>query len=319
MPKLFLSHSSKDNYFAGKLGADLKKLGHEVWLDEWEIKVGDCIVQKIEEGITDSDYIIIVLTPEAIESGWVGREWKTAFWKEVNQKKVIVLPVLLKKCEIPALISTKRHADFREDYAIGLASLTQAIRSISDTEVSAFKNMGSDYQSELSSLLKKIHSKTVPLSQCFAEMLTIATTLKNKKLIKFCKYELGGWDKINVKEPPEYRLIQCYMSFSKINPNYIGWHGNINNAFSHMESNPDEFRQVSSFQTQPISELESYETSDSENKMTHWTQKLEDINKKTKNPETIVFFYARGTTHGHLLERIRTELTKKILTLLPSV
>ena len=37
---------------------DLRELGHEPWLDEWEIKVGDCIVTKIEEGMSNSDYVV---------------------------------------------------------------------------------------------------------------------------------------------------------------------------------------------------------------------------------------------------------------------
>jgi GTPase SAR1 family protein len=191
--KVFLSHSSKDKEFVRKLGADLKKLGHYIWFDEWEIKVGDCIVQKVEQGINDSDYIIIVLTPEAVESGWVEREWKVAFGKEVEKKRVIVLPVLLKNCKIPILLSTKKYADFRENYEIGLVALTQALVTVSKADSNKVESQRFDCKTEISSLLKKIHSKTVPLSQCIAEALPIGIALKNAELIEFCKNELEGW------------------------------------------------------------------------------------------------------------------------------
>lgn len=39
--KVFISYSSKDKIFAEKLSRDLLKLDLDVWLDKWEIKVGD--------------------------------------------------------------------------------------------------------------------------------------------------------------------------------------------------------------------------------------------------------------------------------------
>ena len=56
MAKIFISHSSHDKGFVRKLAKDLKSIGYEPWLDEWEIKVGDCIVSKVEHGIADADY-----------------------------------------------------------------------------------------------------------------------------------------------------------------------------------------------------------------------------------------------------------------------
>lgn len=63
MAKIFISYSSKDKVFATELANDLKELGHKPWLDQWEIKVGECIVSKIGEGVSQADYVVIVLTP----------------------------------------------------------------------------------------------------------------------------------------------------------------------------------------------------------------------------------------------------------------
>ena len=70
-------------------------------LDEWEIKVGECIPSKIDHAIGEADYVIIVLSPDAVESGWVEREWQSKYWDEIEQNKIFVLPVLLKDCKIP--------------------------------------------------------------------------------------------------------------------------------------------------------------------------------------------------------------------------
>ena len=88
MAKIFLSHSSKDKQFVFQLGEDLKALGHEPWLDEWEIKVGECIPSKIDHAIGEADYVIIVLSPDAVKSGWVEREWQSKYWDEIEQNRV---------------------------------------------------------------------------------------------------------------------------------------------------------------------------------------------------------------------------------------
>lgn len=127
MAKIFLSHSSKDKRFVKKLAIDLLKYGHDVWLDEWEIRVGDCIVSGIEGGIADSDFAVVILTNNSVQSGWVDREWKAKYWTEVNRGEVLVLPVLLEDCEVPTLLQTKKYADFRSDYNQGLHNLLRAI------------------------------------------------------------------------------------------------------------------------------------------------------------------------------------------------
>ncbi len=105
MSKVFISHSSNDKAFVRQLASNLKDIGHQPWLDEWEIRVGDCIVSKIEQGIADANFVIIVLSSNAVRSGWVEREWKSKYWDEIQQNKTLVLPVLIENCQIPQLLN----------------------------------------------------------------------------------------------------------------------------------------------------------------------------------------------------------------------
>jgi len=129
MSKIFISHSLADQVFSRILAEDLKKNGHQPWLDEWNIKVGDCILTEIESGISDSDYIVIVLSKNSVNSGWVDREWKTKYWHEINKQKKYLLPVLIENCEIPELLKTKKYADFREGYPKAFNELLSSINS----------------------------------------------------------------------------------------------------------------------------------------------------------------------------------------------
>lgn len=121
--KTFISYSSKDRDFVVRLATDLKQKGILVWLDEWEIKVGDEIRQKIEHGIAEYDYFVIVLSKHSVASTWVEKELNAAFMKEVSSEQIVILPVLLDKCPIPPLISGKKYADFTQSYETGLHAL----------------------------------------------------------------------------------------------------------------------------------------------------------------------------------------------------
>lgn len=126
-PSIFISHSSRDKEYVRRLALDLRSLGLKVWLDEWEIKVGEPITQGIQSGLVHCDYIAVWLTKQAVQSRWVEREWQAKYHEEVIKGTIIVLPLLAEDCEIPILLSDKKYADFRDDYDSGLGELLKVL------------------------------------------------------------------------------------------------------------------------------------------------------------------------------------------------
>jgi len=124
----FLSHSSKDKPFIRQLATDLTKNGITVWLDEQMIKVGDSIVERVGQGLAESDYFLIALSDNSVNSEWVKKELNQALLQEIADKKVKVLPLKLSDCEIPSLIREKQYADFSSNYRAGLNQLLAAMR-----------------------------------------------------------------------------------------------------------------------------------------------------------------------------------------------
>ena len=118
---LFLSHNVRDKPFVRRLAGDLSLAGVTVWLDEAEIKVGDSLLGKIQDGILGSDYLGVVLSPNSIGSGWVQRELEIALSQEIEGKTVKVLPLLLGDCQIPPYLAGKLYADFRAEAAYATA------------------------------------------------------------------------------------------------------------------------------------------------------------------------------------------------------
>lgn len=112
MTRIFLSHSSKDKFFARELADRLNKVGVRVWIDEAELKVGDSLIQKISYAIDRTDYLAAILSKNSVSSNWVKKELDLAMTKEINGKKVIVLPILIDDCDMPPYLKDKLYADF---------------------------------------------------------------------------------------------------------------------------------------------------------------------------------------------------------------
>lgn len=123
MSTIFISHASVDRPFALQLARSLEQLAHTVWIDAQCIRVGDLIPQQVAQAVEQADYLVAVLSPQSVISSWCQTEWNAKYWQELAQQQALVLPVLLAECAIPFLFRPKRHADFRGDYAVGLAQL----------------------------------------------------------------------------------------------------------------------------------------------------------------------------------------------------
>lgn len=122
--KVFISYSNQNRVFVERLAIDLRAQGLAVWWAEWEIKVGDSILQKLSEGMLEAGYLVVVLSPASIKSPWVQLEVNSALMKQVSaQRDITVLTLLLEDCEIPILLAEKKWADFRYDYDAGLRDL----------------------------------------------------------------------------------------------------------------------------------------------------------------------------------------------------
>jgi hypothetical protein len=70
-------------------------------------KSGGSIPERISDGLEEADFVIVILSENAVSSKWVEREWQTKYWNEIQHNRIHVLPLLLKDCKIPELLKTK--------------------------------------------------------------------------------------------------------------------------------------------------------------------------------------------------------------------
>jgi hypothetical protein len=99
-----------------------------VWLDVWEVSVGDSIVARMDEGLSGSSYLVLCYSTEGVASPWTGREWMSALARQLDGHDVRVLPVRLSGGEPPAILADVRYADLVADWDTGVRDLLAAVR-----------------------------------------------------------------------------------------------------------------------------------------------------------------------------------------------
>ena len=127
-PLVFICHSSRDKAFVRDLAERLGSAGVDTWLDELEIRIGDSIHERINEGLSRSDFLIVVLSKSSVASRWVREELNSAASLEkLSERGVFILPVLLEECDVPSLLLDRRYANFLEDPDTALQELIDSI------------------------------------------------------------------------------------------------------------------------------------------------------------------------------------------------
>lgn len=124
---VFISYSSKDSLFIDKLSNKLIENRIPVWLDKWEMQPGDSLIDKIQHGLEDSSYLLVVLSKNSIQSEWCKKELNSGLMRELNEKKVVVIPVLIEECKVPLLLQEKVYADFKTDFKKGFNDLMRPL------------------------------------------------------------------------------------------------------------------------------------------------------------------------------------------------
>ena len=89
---VFISYASEDRHIATTLAAKLGAAGVSVWLDRFELKLGDSLREKIDEGLSQCGYGIVILSSDFFSKHYPIRELNGLAQREVDGDKII-LPI----------------------------------------------------------------------------------------------------------------------------------------------------------------------------------------------------------------------------------
>lgn len=90
---VFISHASEDkDDVARPLAEALRENGLSVWYDEFELRIGDSLRRKIDKGIANSNFGVIVISRDFISKGWTNYELDGLITRAVNGEQTM-LPI----------------------------------------------------------------------------------------------------------------------------------------------------------------------------------------------------------------------------------
>ena len=126
--KVMISYSSQDWEVVEQFAKALEEDAITVWLDKWMIHYGSDIIQDIEKSIEDAEFLLLMLSANSTESGWVQKEWRSKFADELQQKETKVICVRLDECKIPSILATKKYIDMHGDPKVTAHELSKDIK-----------------------------------------------------------------------------------------------------------------------------------------------------------------------------------------------
>lgn len=148
---VFVSHAWEDKEsFADEFVDELRKLGISVWYDTSQIRWGDSMRQRIDDGLKKSKFGVVILSPNYIAEGkyWTKAELDGLFQLESVRGKTL-LPIwhdLTKKqvMEFSPIIANKKAMTTAsmtaQEIAAELANLLPDFKRVEESENGQVKN-----------------------------------------------------------------------------------------------------------------------------------------------------------------------------------
>ncbi|HUI53984.1 MAG TPA: toll/interleukin-1 receptor domain-containing protein [Bryobacteraceae bacterium] len=91
----FISYSTQDQEFAGRLHADLQARGVRCWFAPHDIQGGRKLIEQLDEAILVHDKLLLILSDASMNSPWVKTEIANAREREEQQKRQKLFPIAL--------------------------------------------------------------------------------------------------------------------------------------------------------------------------------------------------------------------------------
>lgn len=133
-PRAFISHATEDkDRFVIPFATQLRQKGVEAWVDQWEIKAGESLVDRIfEGGIKDASIFIVVLSNTSVSKPWVRDELDAGVLKRISGKAKVIPIILDDEVNVPVALQHTLYLSVPKD---GLERvLEKTVHSIFDVD-----------------------------------------------------------------------------------------------------------------------------------------------------------------------------------------
>jgi hypothetical protein len=124
---VFISHRSVDKVEAERLANELRAASHDVALDVWDLKIGDSIVEWMNNKLENANYVAMCYSSSGL-APWMNKEWQSTLARQLNGENIKILPVLLTGGTTPAILADVKFADLVSDWNEGVQLLLRALK-----------------------------------------------------------------------------------------------------------------------------------------------------------------------------------------------
>ncbi|MEH2167419.1 MAG: TIR domain-containing protein [Nostoc sp.] len=152
-PRVFVSYASADKAVARVIVDGLRSRNINVWLDDYELYPGTHWTESIRSAVSASAYFLLLLSKHLVNSHWISKETE-AVLKELQNRDITFLPVLLEDCEIPSSLATYQFFDMRSGIEENLEKLVNALNST--VEIDFEKLSPHTFEQLVTDLLQKL-------------------------------------------------------------------------------------------------------------------------------------------------------------------
>jgi hypothetical protein len=121
-PNIFMSYSRREVPFVSHLVDNLEDEGFSVWLDYRSLIPGTPWAEQINQGIADSDVILLVVSKASMGSKYVEMEWQQV----IDLGKRVIL-LIFEAVDLPTELECFEWVDFRGSYNEGLEELVRQL------------------------------------------------------------------------------------------------------------------------------------------------------------------------------------------------
>lgn len=110
MAHVFIAYKREDRAFAYDLQKRLEDAEIPTWMDE-SIPEGRRWREEIDDNLKNAFSVIVVITPESVNSIYVQYEWMYALGREIE-----VIPILFRKADLPYRLEEIQYIDFSHEF-----------------------------------------------------------------------------------------------------------------------------------------------------------------------------------------------------------
>ena len=111
MKNFFISYNKADKEWSKWIDWVLRSQKYSTFVQFTDIPWGSNFVVGMDKGLKSAERVLLIVSPDSLESGFVEREWSVALAKDPDGTKGLLLPIKIRDCKPEGLLSVQVYLD----------------------------------------------------------------------------------------------------------------------------------------------------------------------------------------------------------------